>query len=459
MGVVYRAEPAAAIKILNVRRATMQPDLVRRFEVEAQAAMRLTSPHIARVFASGTTDEGHLYIAMELLYGAPLDAIIRRAPRIAPEGVAAIAHQVAHALGEAHDKHIVHRDLKPSNLYVEPVRGGGTHIRVLDFGVARINTASVARSRTGTVTGTPAYMAPEQLRGRSDIDGRADIYTLGVVMYQLLTGANPFESEGNLIETLRRHLEDGPPPLPPHVPRALALLVSDMLAKDRAHRPPTMHSVRARLDASGLVHAPTDDDEPTVAIPGILSDTVRAIDPTIESLPDTAGLQSPPTVAIIHRPRASRTALLGMAVAVTIVTASVTATILWLRNRSPSVDVSAPDGLTNSPPFERTPVRGRPIVAEVIEADAAPPIDAMVPPPPPPLKKARAPRRPAVRERTHDRLLRDLLRRGATALENGHFSQALESYEAFLEAARDAHPPHPQYEVVRNRVRVLRDTR
>ncbi|MCB9553868.1 MAG: serine/threonine protein kinase [Myxococcales bacterium] len=260
MGVVYRAEPAAAIKILNARRAAMQPDLVRRFEVEAEATTRLQSPHIARTFESGTTDDGHLYIAMELLRGAPLDEILKRMDRVAADGAATIAYQAAHALAEAHDKAIVHRDLKPANLFAEPTPGGGgTHIRVLDFGVARINTESVARSRTGSVVGTPAYMSPEQLRGEVDIDGRSDVYSLGVVLYRMLAGFNPFRGEGGVLDTLRRHVEIIPAPLPPDVPPALAELTFDMLAKHRDARPPSMHAVRARLEGTGLVARASDE--------------------------------------------------------------------------------------------------------------------------------------------------------------------------------------------------------
>ncbi|MCB9529715.1 MAG: serine/threonine protein kinase [Myxococcales bacterium] len=260
MGVVYRAEPAAAIKILNARRAAMQPDLVRRFEVEAEATTRLQSPHIARTFESGTTDDGHLYIAMELLRGAPLDEILKRMNRVAADGAATIAYQAAHALAEAHDKAIVHRDLKPANLFAEPTPGGGgTHIRVLDFGVARINTESVARSRTGSVVGTPAYMSPEQLRGEVDIDGRSDVYSLGVVLYRMLAGFNPFRGEGGVLDTLRRHVEIIPAPLPPDVPPALAELTFDMLAKHRDARPPSMHAVRARLEGTGLVARASDE--------------------------------------------------------------------------------------------------------------------------------------------------------------------------------------------------------
>ncbi|MEZ4434964.1 MAG: serine/threonine-protein kinase [bacterium] len=297
MGVVYRARPDAAIKILNAHRAAMQPDLIRRFEIEAEAATRLTSPHVARVFASGTTDGGHLYIAMELLRGAPLDAILARSARLLPATAAAITYQVAGALAEAHDKRIIHRDLKPANIFVEPAPGGGRHVRVLDFGVARINTEGVTRTRTGVVAGTPAYMSPEQLRGEQ-VDGRTDIYSLGVVLYRMLGGTNPFRGSGSIMQAMRLHAELTPPPLPVDVPARLAELVMHMLQKSPADRPQTMRTVCSRLEATGLVdlgadHTASELDLTLIDAPADVSDPVETwvlgdsdiADPTTEDRP------------------------------------------------------------------------------------------------------------------------------------------------------------------------------
>lgn len=306
MGVVYRARPDAAIKILNAHRAAMQPDLIRRFEIEAEAATRLTNPHVARVFASGTTDGGHLYIAMELLRGAPLDAILARSARLLPATAAAIAWQVAGALTEAHDKRIVHRDLKPANIFVEPAPGGGRHVRVLDFGVARINTEGVNHTRTGVVAGTPAYMSPEQLRGEK-VDGRTDIYSLGVMLYRMLGGTNPFRGSGSIMQAMRLHAELVPPPLPVDVPARLAELVMHMLQKSPADRPQTMPAVCARLEATGLIaladdHTASELDLTLIDAPADVSDPVETwvlgdsdiADPTTEdrSLPPAAAEES-----------------------------------------------------------------------------------------------------------------------------------------------------------------------
>lgn len=255
MGIVYRADPPAAIKILNVVRARMQPELVRRFELEASAISRLENPHTVRLYDAGTTGDGHLYITMELLGGRTFDEILRARRQLDPREAADVIHQAAAALGEAHEKWIVHRDVKPDNLFIEGAEDGRPFVRVLDFGVVRINTESVARSITGTVAGTPAYMSPEQLKSEKDIDGRTDIYSLGVVLYQALSGRNPFQGEG-LMQTIQRHLYKGVPPLPEGIPAPLAELTMQMLAKNRDERPTSMADVQARLAWMGLVGPP-----------------------------------------------------------------------------------------------------------------------------------------------------------------------------------------------------------
>lgn len=254
MGVVYRAHPPAAVKILNVVRARLQPELVRRFELEASAIARLQNPHTVRLYDAGTTGDGHLYITMELLSGQTLDEVLRVRQRLEPADAADVIHQAASALGEAHEKWVVHRDVKPDNLFLEAAENGRPFVRVLDFGVVRINTESVARSLSGTVAGTPSYMSPEQLKSEKVIDGRTDIYSLGVVLHQALSGRNPFQGDG-LMQTIQRHLYLPVPPLPSSVPAPLADLTMAMLMKAREDRPASMLAVQQALAAMGLVRA------------------------------------------------------------------------------------------------------------------------------------------------------------------------------------------------------------
>lgn len=286
MGVVYRAHPPAAIKILNVIRARLQPELVRRFELEASAISRLENPHTVRLYDAGTTGDGHLYITMELLRGQTLEDVLRARRLLAPEEVADVMHQAASALAEAHDKWVIHRDIKPDNLFLEPAEDDRAFVRVLDFGVVRINTESVARSITGTVAGTPAYMSPEQLKSEPLIDGRSDIYSLGVVSYQALAGRNPFQGDG-LMQTIQRHLHQTVPPLPASVPAPLAALVLSMLHKAPDDRPPSMHAVQERLAALGLVRpAPTRLEDHAVSgsvvLPAAIPLAERGADPAFQ---------------------------------------------------------------------------------------------------------------------------------------------------------------------------------
>jgi tetratricopeptide (TPR) repeat protein len=200
MGRVYRAEQSllgrtVAVKVIHPHLLSDENSAV-RFLTEARAASQLNHPNSIAVFDFGRTDDGQPYIVMEFLRGKDLARVAYEEGPLPFTRIVDVLRQVLAALGEAHDLEIVHRDLKPENVILEPLRRGGDFVKVLDFGLAKLKTDSAAPSVTspGIVCGTPDYMAPEQGRG-DPIDGRSDLYAVGVVLFQLLTGRLPFEAE------------------------------------------------------------------------------------------------------------------------------------------------------------------------------------------------------------------------------------------------------------------------
>ncbi len=252
MGEVYLADQPAigrqvAIKIVHPQtRASEHDEHVQRFRNEAKAAASLESPHIVQIFNWGELDDGTLFMAMEYLPGHMLAQLIRDRGALDAELAVAIAEQICAALAEAHAAGIVHRDLKPSNIMLIE-RGEQTNFtKVLDFGVAKLEGSDITRS--GAMFGTPQYMSPEQLRG-DGLDGRSDLYSLGVMLYEMLAGSLPFSSP-TAVGFVTAHLHESPPPLPAEVPRELAEVVMLLLAKDAGERPADAAAVVAELRAA-----------------------------------------------------------------------------------------------------------------------------------------------------------------------------------------------------------------
>lgn len=229
------------------------PTIPKRFQREVELATALTSAHVARTFGTERTPDGTTFVIMELLDGRDLCSLIRK-ERITPARAARIVAQACEALEEAHARGIVHRDLKPENLFVGQAPDGSDWVKVLDFGISKslneIGARVPALTRVGTTVGTPEYMAPEQLRGAKDLDGTADVYSLGVVLYETLAGRRPFDS--NDYETLVRKIcSEAPAPLGqlrPDCPPALTAIVERAMSRDRRGRFGTARLLREALE-------------------------------------------------------------------------------------------------------------------------------------------------------------------------------------------------------------------
>lgn len=232
MAEVYLAEQQSlarqvALKVLSPELAS-QPSYVERFKHEARAVAALVHANIVQVYEVGQADGSH-FIAQEYIAGQNLAEWMRRHGRVEPGRVLDILRQVAAALSKAHERSIVHRDVKPENIML--ARSG--EVKVADFGLARVTTdEQTSRTQAGVTMGTPLYMSPEQIEGRS-IDSRSDIYSLGVTAYHMLAGEPPFAGETPLAVAMQ-HVNKQPPPLAgraPDAPQSLVDLVERMMAK------------------------------------------------------------------------------------------------------------------------------------------------------------------------------------------------------------------------------------
>jgi serine/threonine-protein kinase len=269
MGEVWRASHRllarpAAIKLIH----SSMPgngngtslDMRRRFEREAQVIAQLRSPHTVTLFDFGVAEEGSFYYVMELLDGIDADTLIRRFGPVPAERVVHIVRQMCHSLSEAEWCGLVHRDIKPANIFL--CRYGEDHdfVKVLDFGLAKVvrdasSEAQATITRPNLIQGTPAFIAPEQALGATDVDARADIYATGCVAYWLLTGQLVFTAETPM-QLLLAHAQTRPEPpsarteMP--IPQELERVVLSCLAKNRNDRPKSARDLLQQLDAIAL---------------------------------------------------------------------------------------------------------------------------------------------------------------------------------------------------------------
>ncbi len=245
MGTVYSALDHAtgqvvAIKVLDPRKDQHPTSLDQRFAREIGAVQQLESRHSVRLIDAGTLGGGRHFMVMEHLEGADLHHILDKVGRLPMQRAVRLIRQACAAIGEAHALGIVHRDIKPANLFVTQLADGSDCLKVLDFGISKLPQATMdelALTVTGAVLGSPVYMSPEQMSSSRDVDGRTDIWALGIVLYQCLSGGFPYEADG-VPQLCARVLTEDPIPLSSRVPvpRALEAVVMRCLARDPDRR-------------------------------------------------------------------------------------------------------------------------------------------------------------------------------------------------------------------------------
>lgn len=268
MGVVWKAiDPLigrpVAIKTVEASHFDYDPEARERFLREARAAGRLSHPNIVTIFDAGSSGED-AYIVMELISGRTLSEMISTGNRFPAFTIADIGAQIAEALDYAHAHGVVHRDIKPANIMLS----SGGLVKITDFGVARLEDAS--RTRVGTVLGSPRYMSPEQVRGRQ-VDGRSDIYSLGVLLYELVTGVCPFgaSGSGDLMKLMKDIVERDPKPLrdlAPHAPKAFEAIIARAMRKDPSERYARGAGVVNDLRHYKILTRSLDPDEPVTLV-------------------------------------------------------------------------------------------------------------------------------------------------------------------------------------------------
>jgi serine/threonine protein kinase len=277
MGSVYEIEHELtkhrrALKMLHAAMAAM-PSIVERFLREASAAGRVGNPHIAETFDAGVLETGEPYLVMELLRGEPLSARVARGPLLLHEVVDLIG-QACVGVAAAHAAGIVHRDLKPDNLFVVDVEGR-PFVKILDFGISKFDssqTGGMALTKEGAAMGTPYYMSPEQIRGVGNLDARADVYALGVILYECLACKRPFESEVLTHLAVLIHAGDHQPleQVRQDLPPGFADLVRHAMASDRDKRMQTAVELRSRLERYGNVAFRTQASLPSTPPPSVV---------------------------------------------------------------------------------------------------------------------------------------------------------------------------------------------
>ncbi|HEY4107032.1 MAG TPA: protein kinase [Polyangiaceae bacterium] len=380
MGAVYQIEHEItkhrrALKLLHNSMAQL-PSVVERFLREASAAGRVGNPHIVETFDAGRLDTGEPYLVMEMLRGEPLSSRIARGPLPAAD-VIDLVGQACGGVQAAHDAGIVHRDLKPDNLFITEAPDGRPFIKILDFGISKFDSAKTGGfqlTQEGAALGTPYYMPPEQIRGEVSLDARADVYALGVILYECLAGIRPFEAETLPHLAILIHTGDAKPlsQVRADLPAGLAEVVHAAMTADRTKRIQTASELRAALEQFGGIGFRT-------RVPGS----------------SVAPMSMAPARSIAPRPLATSGAGVSMGAATTalpkkqnpilfviggaaLVVAGALGTGLWLHARSAPLEVASavpipPPGPTPPSASAQANVSGAPQIASAGDARDTPP--------------------------------------------------------------------------------------
>ena len=309
MGRVYRAEQTnlgrtVAVKIVHPH-LVGEESTAARFITEARAASRLNHPNSVGIIDFGKSPDGQLYMVMEFLRGRDLARVTYEDGPLAFARIVDVLRQTLAALDEAHSEDIIHRDLKPENIILEAARSGGDFVKVVDFGLAKMREEAHKPGITspGIVCGTPEYMSPEQARG-DPLDPRSDLYAVGVILFQLLTGRLPFHGDSPT-QVVLAHLTEAPPDpraiaIDRDIPPSLALITLRALAKD-----PSMRFQDANAFASALAGALLATDDPVLRGVGVPCSYCGALNPPAQKFCGECGVAVTPTPTSSIPPRAS----------------------------------------------------------------------------------------------------------------------------------------------------------
>jgi serine/threonine-protein kinase len=307
MGIILEAthmqlDERVAIKMLRQDLARDE-ETVQRFLREAKAAIKIRSEHVVRVHDVAALENGAPYIVMELLEGQDLERLVREHGPVDPADAVDYVLQACEALAEAHALGMVHRDLKPANLFLTHRKDGSPCVKVLDFGITKIqagpkgNKPDLGITRTQAIFGSPKYMSPEQMRSSREVDARSDIWALGAILYELVAGRAPFDAE-TMPSLCALVLNEPPPPLPEHVPDALAAVILRCLRKNPDDRYANVGELARALSSFGSSRAEISAGR----IRGVLSSS----DPSLRgAAPGVRSSRSHPKLASNSEPRFS----------------------------------------------------------------------------------------------------------------------------------------------------------